>query len=647
MNIEALASWSSPKHLKTRFGRKALRTARPGDVFWNAWRADKGALKAAGISCKRDDDGSWEAQWWVDDVEAEVEAREAVAASRAADADLDVPAPEGLSYLPYQKAGIAYAMARQSALLGDEMGLGKTIQAIGVINADESIRKVLVLCPASLKLNWQRELAKWSVRDLSIGVIGKAWPDTDVVIVNYDVARKWRPYLHGQRWDLVILDEAHYLKNPKTQRSVAILGKWDKDPSKRMPGIPAERKLALTGTPILNRPIEAQPVLGYLDHGQFGNFFGFAKRYCGAHRTRWGWDFTGAENLDELQERLRESLMVRRLKADVLKELPAKRRQVIELAQNGASRAVKAEAKAYQAHQDVLAELHQAVELAKLLEDQDAYAQAVAELQAGYRVAFTDMAERRHDVAMAKVPYVLEHVISAAEQGPVILFAHHVDVVQALMEGLAEADLRAVKVVGGMSDQAKQAAVDALQSGQADVLVGNIRAAGVGLTLTRSSHVVFAELDWVPANMSQAEDRAHRIGQSESVLVQHLVLEGSLDARIASALVAKQAIADAALDNPLAQRELKEPVMSVELKEAPKVEARAARRYTYAEKADLLYKLRYLAGRCDGARELDGAGFNRFDARFGHSLAAQDVLSDRQAQFAEKLLVKYQRQLGA
>jgi SWI/SNF-related matrix-associated actin-dependent regulator 1 of chromatin subfamily A len=128
------------------------------------------------------------------------------------------------------------------------------------------------------------------------------------------------------------------------------------------------------------------------------------------------------------------------------------------------------------------------------------------------------------------------------------------------MESLKESGLRCVSVVGGMTDEAKQSAVDAFQNGQADVFVGNIKAAGVGLTLVRSAHVVFAELDWVPANMSQAEDRAHRIGQRNAVLVQHIVLEGSLDQVMATALVTKQDIADRALDDPILKLEAQEPV---------------------------------------------------------------------------------------
>ena len=160
--------------------------------------------------------------------EREEAARKALAsieASRATRADVAIPAPEGLDYLPYQKAGIAYAMEREGTLIGDDMGLGKTMQAIGAINADPEARRVLIICPASLKLNWAKELRKWLVRPLTIGVAdGKFWPNTDIVIINYDVVAKHRARIDAVEWDNLTVDECHYLKNPKAQRTKAVLG---------------------------------------------------------------------------------------------------------------------------------------------------------------------------------------------------------------------------------------------------------------------------------------------------------------------------------------------------------------------------------------------------------------------------------------
>jgi SWI/SNF-related matrix-associated actin-dependent regulator 1 of chromatin subfamily A len=157
--------------------------------------------------------------------EAARKAQASIEASRATNANVAIPAPEGLDYLGYQKAGIAYAMERDACLIGDDMGLGKTMQAIGTINADAGARSVLVICPASLKLNWAKELRKWLVRPLSIGVAeGKVIPTTDVVIINYDIVSKHRAAIDAREWDILIVDEAHYLKNPKAGRTKAVLG---------------------------------------------------------------------------------------------------------------------------------------------------------------------------------------------------------------------------------------------------------------------------------------------------------------------------------------------------------------------------------------------------------------------------------------
>ena len=257
-------------------------------------------------------------------------------ASRATDAMIDVAAPSGLAYLGYQRGGIAYAMERDGTLIGDEMGLGKTIQAIGVSNADASVRNVLVVCPAFLKPNWTREWRKWCVKGLKVAYVGKGgWmPEhdyADVVVINYDIVNKYRAQIDARVWDLLISDECHYLKNGKAQRTKAVLGARERG-KPPIAGISARRRIFMTGTPICNRPIELWPLVQALDPTDLGrNFFAFAKRYCNAHNNGYGWDFTGSSNLDELQTKLRAKFMVRRLKADVLTELPPKRRQIVPL----------------------------------------------------------------------------------------------------------------------------------------------------------------------------------------------------------------------------------------------------------------------------------------------------------------------------
>jgi SWI/SNF-related matrix-associated actin-dependent regulator 1 of chromatin subfamily A len=567
----------------------------------------------------------------------------AIEASRAVDADVQIPVPEGLAYLPFQRAGIAYALARRGTLFGDEMGLGKTVQAIGVINADEAIKSVLVIAPKSLTINWTRELAHWQTRGLEVGRANGTVPGTPIVVVSYEEAKKHEEALCARNWDLVIVDEAHYIKNSRSQRSktVTAIGKT------------ARKVLALTGTPLPNRPIELFPVLKLVDpddwdQGPKGGFFRFAKRYANAHHNGYGWDFSGAANLPELQERLRATCMVRRLKGDVLTELPAKRRQVVVVPANGAGTSVRAESEAWDRQADQIEELQARVELARAGTESE-YEAAVGALRQATQAAFSEMARLRHDTAISKAPAVAEHVRLALEddeEAKIVVMAHHHDVIDALVAELA--DFGPVVLTGETKIEDRQAAVDRFQTDpKCRVFVGSITAAGVGITLTASAHVVFAELDWVPGNVTQAEDRCHRIGQSESVLVQHLVLDGSLDARMAHVLVEKQRVADLGLDKQV----VNEPVIpgrqtaatSTSRKEIDEI----AERLTEAEIAEIHEGLRRLAGVCDGARTWDGHGFNKLDTRIGHELAERPSLTKRQAALGWKLCRKYRRQLGA
>ena len=590
----------------------------------------------------------------------------AVAASRASTPEeapeavrevaLTVPCPDGLEYLPFQRAGIAYAAQRAACLIADEMGLGKTIQAAGAINADPTIQRVIVVSPASLRLNWVRELTRWLVRPLSIALADASdWPAADIVVVTWDSARKLRVQIDATEWDLAIVDEAHYGKTPTSQRSKAVFGTEARGRGEARkpgdPGIKARRKLALTGTPITNRPAEIHPTLRWLDPPTWGRFWPFGLRFCAGYRGPWGWDFTGSSNLGELQTKLRSTIMVRRLKADVLTELPAKRRQVVVMPPNGALGAVRAEAAAWRAHEETIEAARAAVELSKASDAPQEYEAAVARLNAVTRVAFADISRVRHETALAKVPAVLEHAQDALEQGgKLVIFAHHHDVIAALREGLADAQPAVLTGETPMAE--RQAAVDRFQGDPAcRVFIGSITAAGVGITLTASAHAIFAELDWVPGNVTQAEDRCHRIGQASSVLVQHLVLDGSLDARMATVLVEKQDVIDRALDRATESVLANEPAVPGE----QAATATAGRKQldvvaltlTPEQIAEIHEGLRRLAGMCDGARTLDGSGFSKIDVRIGHALAEAARLSPRQAALGLRLTRKYRRQLGS
>ena len=582
--------------------------------------------------------------------------KELVEDSRQADAAVDLPCPDGLAYLPYQRAGIASALRRTNVLFGDEMGLGKTIQAIGMINSDPTLTKILIVCPATLKRNWYRELTKWLTRELRIGFGESKFfcPEgADITIINYDVLSKHADKMRRVAWDLVICDEAHLLKNPKAKRTRAICGVDDytarKEECEVVEPLAARRRVFLTGTPIPNRPIEGFPLFHYLDPVEFRSFYGFARRYCEAGSNGYGFDPSGASNLPELQEKLRATIMIRRLKADVLTELPAKRRAIIEIPANGAAGAVEAVKEAYEAHEDKLASLRAAVELAKASDNPAAYKDAVQQLKAAASVAFTEISKLRHATAVAKIPYVVEHIRDVVEAGSkLVVFAHHHDVIQAIAK---EFGSQAVTLYGETAMDQRQAAVDRFQTDpDCLVFVGGILAAGVGITLTAASHVVFAELDWVPGNVTQAEDRCHRIGQRDCVLVQHLVLEGSLDARMAEVLVEKQEVQAAALDT-VAVVAAQEPVLPSKDRPAsegasPAEIAKQAAALTPEQVQAVHRGLQQLAAMDeDHARAVNGCGFGKIDVQIGHSLAQCAWLTPKQAALGARLVLKYRRQV--
>jgi len=615
--------------------------------------------------------------WWTDDMRKALKLRNyanpevakvlddyvarqqaALEASRATDAAIDLPRPDGLDYLPFQRAGIAWALDREAALIADEMGLGKTIQAIGLINADPSIRSACIVCPLLVKLNWRNELKKWMVRDLRIGLAtAKEWPDdADIVIVHPNVLWKWREQIRGRTWDLLAIDEAHLFKNPHAQRTVALFGGKTSTGERMKGSVAARRRLCLSGTPIPNRPVEMYPILHWLDPKTWSNWEAYVTRYCGGYRGRYGWDVSGATNLKELQQQLRSTIMIRRLKADVLTELPAKRRQIVTIDPDDLENGTAVLAR----EQDELADLEAKRMLAELsvetAKDDEAYKAAVAELRSVVDAEFAAISKLRHSTALAKVPAVVEHVTELLEHaGKITVWAHHHDVIDALVDGLK--DFGVVVITGDTPPEERETAVQRFQNdSDVRVFVGSITAAGVGITLTAASVAVFAELDWVPGNVSQAEDRCHRIGQHDSVLVQHIVLDESIDAKLAQTLVAKQEIAESALDRKAGEYSLPEAIpvqvitsstTSSSKKSSSQKEVEQFPEISEAEIDELRDQMRFLAAAdMDWAAVRNGVGFSRIDGSIGHVLAEATEWTPKMAAIAKKLAHKYRRQLA-
>lgn len=454
--------------------------------------------------------------------------------------EVEYPTPQGLSYLPFQKAGIKYLIEHQNALLADQMGLGKTVEVIGAINtlieSNSDIKNILIVCPASLKLNWQRELQKWLTEPLEIGVVSpKHWPHLcDILIINYDILKKFQNYINSRKWDILILDECHYCKNGKARRTKLSLS------------IQSNIRWFLTGTPIVNYPIEIYHLVHTLRPDIFPNFRKFAFQYCITDSFGRICPKSG-KNLDQLQGILRGNLMIRRLKKDVLTELPPKRRQIIELPANGTKDLIEQEKSSYQKLKELRELLRTAKMAARDANDTGSYQEVSQQLKLSIDDVFGSLSTARKELAIKKVPYVISHIEDVLENNEkIVCFAYHRDVIAMIH---AHFKSNSVILTGDSTMTERDNAVTEFQNNpNITLFIGNIIAAGVGITLTASSHVVFAELDWVPGNVIQAEDRCHRIGQTDSVLIQHLILEGSLDAQIAQTLITKQVLIDKTLD---------------------------------------------------------------------------------------------------
>lgn len=522
-------------------------------------------------------------------LQAKIDEHEAALnASYAMFAEADIPVPElfhpvtgvRLDYLPYQKAGILYAEDRNKLLIGDSPGLGKTIQAVGIIN-NHDVQSGLIICPASLKLNWEREMKKWLVdKSLTIGVAyGNDIPNTDFVIANYDILNRNSPQLRREQWGMIIPDEAQYLANPEAQRTEVVLGEWRWDYRKKR-HVPKIRPLNawkwcfLTGTPMSKRPKDMWGIIRHCDPEGLGrDWMEFAYRYCDASEGMFGLEADGGSNLEELNERLRKGFMVRRIKANVLKELPPKTRQVIVLPPEGLKKLIKSERDKFT---DALAMLD-AVNLGeeynqkthitdldpglvldtmtRILKDFDR--EGLDELDVGeVEPGFAAYSEARRELALSKVPMAVEHVKRLVDAGEkVIVFAIHKDVISRLREAFPPE--MSARIIGGMTPKKVEAEKLRFQGNQDDgilpdpdckIMFANLKAGGTGHTLTEATTVVFVEMWGVPSEMEQCEDRAHRYGQLKNVLVQYLCVDGTMDAHTIQTLINRIEIIERAVD---------------------------------------------------------------------------------------------------
>lgn len=662
IDIESLLRWTKPKECNTKRGPRILRTAIPDEKFWDVWESHQQELRSAGLSMSKDEynGGAWRVCWWAElPKEVTAERTERVELSKATEALIEVPKPDnGMDFYPFQKAGIRYCLRvfekpDAGVLIGDEPGLGKTLQAIGIINSCQDISRVLIIAPMTLKANWERELKRWLVRPMTIGhATSDFFPRTDIAIIHYNILHKFTTRLSNY-WDLMICDECHRLGNRKTRQTKCVVGY---KPSRKeadggmLPtsGIPSRRKLMLSGTPFENHPSELWPIINYIAPGLFSSKSAFEKRYCGACNNGYGWTADGATNLEELGEKLRGGgAMVRRLKCDVLTDLPPKTRQIVEMDGDGLESAIANESRVWTEHEEELEDAQVQIELAKANDSDEDFKTSVANLRQKTGLIFTEMARVRHETAMAKLPRMIEMLKDELEEtNKVIVFAHHSDVIAgASKEFVGEC----VTITGETPQADRDTLVQRFQNDpKIKIFFGSIRATGEGITLTAASTVIFFENDWTASKMSQCSDRSHRIGQKDNVLVKYYILPGTIDARMIQTWIHKEEILEKALDTD-------RPQIAEEATLIPKHHALASRREIEVESIAITKDMRHaihealrrLSLVCDGAFARDGNGFNGCDSRIGKSLAEQPFLSPKQAVLAQRILRKYGRQLGS
>jgi len=404
-----------------------------------------------------------------------------------------------ISIYPYQNEGAAWLKSKRTALLADEMGLGKTCQGF-IAAAVLGARNIGAICPASLRINWQRELVKFWPSDVAL---------PKICVESYDMVT--RGAMDGLKFDVLIVDECHYGKNSTAKRTQAVFGK--DGPVHRAGAI-----WCLSGTPTPNHPGELWPILATLapetitENGRRMSQTAFEDRYCDIGWGRHGPVFRGGRNIDELRERIRP-FVLRRTKKDVLPQLPPMTVNLLPLTDRQAVKAME-----------------------KAIPDEERYA-ALAAMKddgvEGLQDIAPFIATLRRVTGEAKVSVCLEWIEQFLAQRPdakLVVFAHHLSVIDNLTSQLGA---RAVTVTGATHPKFRQAAVDSFQEREAvRVFIGQATAAGVGINLTAADTVLFVEQSWTPATDEQAMMRIHRIGQENHCQAYYACLAASLDETI-------------------------------------------------------------------------------------------------------------------
>ena len=424
--------------------------------------------------------------------------------------------------LEHQKESIQKLVENKKFILADDMGLGKTTSTI-IAALETGVKKILIICPATLKINWKREIENYSDRPIFISEGKQFSTEDDFVIVNYDIIKNFHDpkkkddsLILTSKFDLIIIDEAHYIKNAQAQRTKLI-----NDITKSV-----DRLWLLTGTPMTSRPIDYFNLLSLIDSPVAKNWMAYVIRYCSGFQFKVGprkiWNVQGASNLEELRDRT-VGLTLRRLKENVL-DLPDKIITPVYL---------RLKSKMYE----------------EVMGDYYNWYEKNPEESKSLTVQFTKLTKIRQIIADEKISQTIEIAENIIEQDKkVIIFCNFTDSLNKITEHFGKT---AVKLDGSMSKVERQFSVDQFQENdKIKVFVGNIKAAGVGITLTSAEAVIFNDLSFLPSDHAQAEDRAYRYGQKNNVLVYYPIFENTIEGIIYDILHnKKQVIATVMGDN--------------------------------------------------------------------------------------------------
>ena len=436
--------------------------------------------------------------------------------------------------LNHQKEAIEKLVGCKRFILADDMGLGKTTSTI-IAALETGAKKILIISPASLKINWMREIQNYTDRSVYICEGKNYSTEHDFVIINYDIIKnfydikdKENSPIYQTNFDLIIIDEAHYLQNAQAQRTKLV-----NHFAKRV-----DRLWLLTGTPLTSRPINYYNLLNLIESPVAQNWMAYAIRYCEGYQFKAGprkvWNVKGASNLEELRDRTSRQVL-RRLKEDVL-DLPDKIITPVYL---------RLKSRLYE----------------ELMGEYYDWYRTKTEESSSLTLQFSKLTKVRQIIAEEKISSTIELCENMIEQGKkVIIFTNFTNSLQKLVEHFGK---QCVFLDGSCSQPQRQHAVDQFQNNdKINVFVGNIKAAGVGITLTAAEAVIMNDLSFLPSDHSQAEDRAYRYGQKSNVLVYYPIFENTIEGVIYDILSKKKSIIQTVMGDNIDKADFVEEVLN-------------------------------------------------------------------------------------